>query len=368
MAEKRSSALREILRPWLARLLVGIPVLAGLYQFGCDQFDWPKLPVLWGMTGGGLPWWGWLLIAQAGFVYALFEYVRRIQLPSPPRSLDETAVDARIEAAILRHIGEGLQRDTVAETFKASDGRFGSIVEHFEGVTKRLSEGGAATEKLAKANEAGLAAALVVLKEQREAVDDLASDLRERAAQALAEQREFQKRMETWVGNLQRKLRYGLASIDHAHAAILDRENMKKLLVQIEDVREELSGPTDRQEPIGDMNAWLAKYGGWYRNVEAWARFGEKYRPGTLKRVFAITDSDHEGDWKATDDLFPDSKAVHKYKTFRIYSRNFFAELEAVERCVEQAAFVHPTKRPQPVLEEEDYDDQPYIPPPPPKV
>ncbi len=29
------------------------------------------------MTSAAFPWWGWLVIAQAGFVYALFEYVRR---------------------------------------------------------------------------------------------------------------------------------------------------------------------------------------------------------------------------------------------------------------------------------------------------
>jgi hypothetical protein len=323
----------------------------------------PTIAEAAGMSGALLPLWGWLFIAMALFVYALFERVRRM---SPPPEAGPTLEE--VEAVISRHIGEGLQRETVAETFKASDGRFASMFEHFENATKGLSLGGAANEKLAKANEAGLAATLVVLKELRADLDGLAGEIRREASQAHQDQNVFQERMETWVGNLQRRLRYGLAAVNHALAAVLDRENMKRLLVRIEDVREELSGPTDRQEPIGDMNVWLARYGGWYRDVEAWARYGEKYRLGTIKRVFAVTDSDYEGDWKAVDALFPDSKAVHRYKTFRIYSRNFFAELEAVERCVEQAAFVHPTKRPQPLLEEEDHDDQPYIPPPPPKV
>lgn len=69
---------------WKARLFVAIPMLAGLYQFGCDQFGWPKLPVLLGITTEIVPWWGWLLIAQAGFVFALFEYVRRNALINDP--------------------------------------------------------------------------------------------------------------------------------------------------------------------------------------------------------------------------------------------------------------------------------------------
>jgi uncharacterized membrane protein len=73
--EKRRGTFREIMRPWFARLFVGASVAMAFYQFACDQFGAPTLPKLWGMTG--FPWWGWLLVAQAGFVYALFEYVRR---------------------------------------------------------------------------------------------------------------------------------------------------------------------------------------------------------------------------------------------------------------------------------------------------
>lgn len=48
------------------------------YQFACDQFGAPTLPNLWGMTGAeALPWWAWLLLAQLGVLYGLFEYVRR---------------------------------------------------------------------------------------------------------------------------------------------------------------------------------------------------------------------------------------------------------------------------------------------------
>lgn len=103
MGETRSQALKEVFATWKARLFVGIPMAAGAYQFGCDQLDWPKLPVLWDMTGALFPWWGWVLVAQAGFVFALFEYVRRnVGIQTPPASslIDEE----RVKAMVAEHV------------------------------------------------------------------------------------------------------------------------------------------------------------------------------------------------------------------------------------------------------------------------
>ena len=71
----------------MAKLWFWGAIFASVYQFGCDQFDWPKLPVLWGMTGVLVPWWGWLLIAQIGFTYGVFEYVRRLPQVTIPDEL-----------------------------------------------------------------------------------------------------------------------------------------------------------------------------------------------------------------------------------------------------------------------------------------
>lgn len=73
--QTRETALTNFLRPWRARFAVGLPLAIALYQFLCDQFGFPTIPRLWGMTG--LPWWAWIIVAQIGFTYALFEYVRR---------------------------------------------------------------------------------------------------------------------------------------------------------------------------------------------------------------------------------------------------------------------------------------------------
>ncbi len=284
---------------------------------------------------------------------AMGAYAFRLIRPLAPASAYEALPEldhelAPYEDAALKDRIASLEALT-KKVAEVADGIMKSQGEVNDSVTERIDAADAAA-KGARAYAEGLGVSI--------------RDLLEGQAEARRERQVFQARMETWVGNLQRKIRYGLVSADNAFAAILDRENMQKLAAKIEVVRDELSGPTEKKEPMGDRNAWLAKYGGWYRNLEAWARLGEKHRLGTIKRVFAITDSDYEGTWEATDDLFSSSIDVHKYKTFRIYSRNFFAEREAVERCVEQAAFVHPSQRPQPVLDEEDDDDQPYIPPP----
>lgn len=44
------------------------------------------LPAWAGMTGALLPWWGWLLVLQALFTYALFEYVRIKAVPVKPQA------------------------------------------------------------------------------------------------------------------------------------------------------------------------------------------------------------------------------------------------------------------------------------------
>lgn len=49
-----------------------------IYQFLCDQFGFPTLPTAWQVTGGHIPWWGWLIIALLLFQLALIDYLRRL--------------------------------------------------------------------------------------------------------------------------------------------------------------------------------------------------------------------------------------------------------------------------------------------------
>ena len=342
MPESRLSTFRELWKPKIVK--VGGAIVAALagYDAASNQLGFVKIGEVLGMSGTLLPWWGWLLILQAIFVYALFEYVRRM---TPPPEAGPTMEE--VEAAILRHIGEGLFRDTVAETFQASDARWASQVKHFDEVTTRLSEGGAATEKLAKATEAGLAATLVVIRELRGELDDLAGEMRREAKQALTEQHQFQERMETWVGNLRREIRLGFKGVDRGFAAIYDRERLLDMAYDLTAVGDKLTGPS-RGEPLGDWTEWQANAAEWHKAVEAWARLAEKWREGTIERVILATPpSEYKQDWGVEDyNIFPNHNAGHDYKTLCITSRNFHVERKSVDQYMLSAAFVRPSKKP----------------------
>lgn len=80
---KREKVLREILAvplvrwgKWVLGAVASYDIFSAQFRIE-GKFEPPPLLELIGMSGGLLPWWGWLLIAQAGFIYALFEYVRR---------------------------------------------------------------------------------------------------------------------------------------------------------------------------------------------------------------------------------------------------------------------------------------------------
>jgi hypothetical protein len=175
-------------------------------------------------------------------------------------------------------------------------------------------------------------------------VDQMLAPLRAAQKEAGEDYAKFKMLVERALENTWEKLRRRCEFIDQGFAAILDRERLLDLADMIDVVGDELSGPT-QGEPMSDRDAWLSKYGGWRSNVEAWARIGGIYRAGVIERVFDTPPSEYGGQWKATDDMFPNSNAVHEYKTFRIISRNFYAERAAVESCVQMAAFVHPSMK-----------------------
>lgn len=103
MAESSLRALHDMLRPKVVWLGGSIIAAVAAWDSFSNQFpSWHMrklgdlLPDWLGMTGALLPWWGWLLILQAVFTYALFEYVRT-KMPSATTPNKE-AVNADIEA------------------------------------------------------------------------------------------------------------------------------------------------------------------------------------------------------------------------------------------------------------------------------
>lgn len=193
--------------------------------------------------------------------------------------------------------------------------------------------------------------------------DQQKADVEKSLASALAERREFQARMEMWVNDLRRAIRFGFAGIDQGFTAILSRERLLAKAIEIQDVGDELSGPTNGEE-LTDRDAWLAKYGAWHSDVEAWAQLAETYCDGTIGRVFDTPPQQYKGKWKAHDGLFPDSDAVHDYKTFRIILRNFQVERKRVDQCVQSWAFAAPSRKVRGDYDGEDVETLTMPPPP----
>jgi hypothetical protein len=84
MAQSNSAFLRELWRSKVLRWGGGSIVFLSAYDPASNQLGLPTLGAIIGMSGTLLPWWGWLLVAQALLVVALFEYVRRNTNPLAP--------------------------------------------------------------------------------------------------------------------------------------------------------------------------------------------------------------------------------------------------------------------------------------------
>lgn len=103
MTHDRLKTLRELYRPKLVRYAsLAIAAVAG-YDAASNQFGLPTIRTVWGVSGSLLPWWGWLLALQAVFVYALFDYVRRLPRAELDKASEESSQSGlQLEVAELR--------------------------------------------------------------------------------------------------------------------------------------------------------------------------------------------------------------------------------------------------------------------------
>jgi len=98
--------LRDIFRPRIVRVVALLVAGLTIYDPLSNQFGLPKLGTLWGVSGQLLPWWGWLLILEAVFVYALFEYIRSLPQVAVPDELDRlknriSRAEERLDGAMV---------------------------------------------------------------------------------------------------------------------------------------------------------------------------------------------------------------------------------------------------------------------------
>lgn len=89
----RISFIFELLKPWSIRILLFLFAAIELYDAAANQFSWPKIPVLLGMTPSLKPWWAWIL---AIIVFALFEYVRTKLDPDTINSIQAASAGVKI--------------------------------------------------------------------------------------------------------------------------------------------------------------------------------------------------------------------------------------------------------------------------------
>ena len=111
MAQGRLSTLRAILAPRIVKVVGGIFASLYAYDVLSNQLEFPtirallrKIPPLQdrlAVSGTLLPWWGWLLVLQAVFIYALFEYVRRNVPITGDTLTNETKRDINLDLANL---------------------------------------------------------------------------------------------------------------------------------------------------------------------------------------------------------------------------------------------------------------------------
>ena len=62
------------------------------------------------MTGTFIPWWAWLLLAQAGFTYALFEYVRGMRNSASSSATLDKVEATPISAGLAERLGNAEAR------------------------------------------------------------------------------------------------------------------------------------------------------------------------------------------------------------------------------------------------------------------
>jgi hypothetical protein len=382
MAQSRARTLVALLKPKVVRIgLVLFSVLAA-YDTLANQLELPTARRWWGISGSLLPWWGWLLILQGIFVYALFDYVRRLPRSSgfdqdigtreEFEAFAQQIVDNSATVGETMHsqslINEAFRSELTSADEKLAEKltwiveRIGSVDGDLRNllnvVGDRLDKLAADVTKLAKLEAKAdelTRTEIDAVNAELHRVKDYAEGSTEALKHVVAElqrtQSEIQKEHKSYKGIVEHalestweKVERRCEWIDQGFAAILDRERLSILADTIAAEGDELSGPT-QGEPVGDWEAWLARFGSWHRNMETWARIAAIYRAGVVERVFDTPRSEYRGTWKASDDLFPNSIAVHDYKTFRIILRNFHAERSHVDSCVRMAAFVRPSMK-----------------------
>lgn len=321
---KALSTIKHVLRPWRSRVVVAVPSGAAAYQFGCDQFGLPTLPVLWGMTGAGLPWWAWIVVAQSGFVYALFEYVRR-RLPDEAWSViplvsstsyDDSAISARIAELekIKRAIIDDYQRmlglearvgDQFDQLKRSMQDEFDAVRMRSQVVERKANEALGIAEKLEQVRVDG-----AINGRDIEKLTGAVKDHRQRAQEA------FQ----------------ALNAL--ATMPLLESE-----------IAQNVSYLTDRLRggEAYDMQKWQQwenVHSHWRGKLDEWLALGTWYAVAVKERALTVDEDKYGIPLIIPEAFFPNAEAVRRFKKFRIIHEQWEQIIPEVRSGLTQVAFI----------------------------
>lgn len=283
MAESRITTLHAILRPkivrWGAASLFGL----GAYDAASSQFGFPKLGKVLGMSGMLLPWWGWLLILQAVFVYGLFDYVRRIPQDrgsTTTAAFDDTAIRGQIEA-LRQEFGE--HQAHISKVLSDFDR---ARLEGLEAITRTAAIQAAET---------------VGIKQQTEAQ---------------------------------------FTSLDYAISAIGHREILLRKAGILETLGEELviRDGVSLSDPKA-WQSWQHTLSKWEVAKQHWITHALPYRPDVASLVDTVPEAWYEQEWSIGLSEFPTIAALRKYQTWEGQRKNWEYARTTVDPLVFGVAF-----------------------------
>ena len=290
MAKGHFELLRALFKPVLVKIGAAVGTGLAIYDSASNQFNLPKLGKLLGMSGSLLPWWGWLLVLQAVFVYALFEYVRRMAPSVPSGSspdLDFTEIDklrSQIEARVAPI--EQMNR---------------SIVDDYQRM-------------------------LALKGEFEESSADIYKQLDALAAHQSLNADAVAARFNQVYGSL---------------AAIWHRERLHHLAQALETAAAELSVPTTHEAHLDEdqWEAWEQKEQEWRAVLSQWCELAAPYVPPIREQVLTVPEEHYKQSGVATIKQFPTPEALFTYKAFCAVLRNWREDRQEVYGVVHAVAF-----------------------------
>lgn len=244
------------------------------------------------MSGSLLPWWGWLLVLQALFVYGLFEYVRRsVSDPTAP-SYDDSDIKARF-AIVAR------EQKAIIDDY-----------QRMSGLEARTTESLAAIDQ---------------------ALNKKVEDVRAEVATSARDIEKFGEILNREI--VTRK--FSLFSLGV-------REALDELASQIRDVSNDLFDHLSAGEVYDAVSwtSWESCHSHWKSLLEQWLNTAQWYAsPRQISSVKVVTDEQYGQSWNVSDSQFPSAEAVRRFRKCRVIHQQWENLVPRVKRGIEAAAF-----------------------------